>query len=269
MNITKSAYHLKTPKQFFFKTLEQPTFSYSVVPRRMRKPEVVYPESDGQPMAENTRQYKKIVYIKENLERLFVNNDDVFIAADLFWYPVEFDNKTKYAPDVMVAFGRPKGDRGSYLQWEENNIPPQVVFEILSPSNTTAEMAKKFRFYQLYGVKEYYVYDPDKIILKGWIRSKNKLKKIEKMHGWVSPRLDVRFEISNDDLMMFDTNGEKFSTLTEMTLERDNEKLRAEQQEKRAEQQEKRAEQEKLRAEKAELKLAELMEKMKQLNIEY
>ncbi len=40
----------------------------------------------------------------------------------------------------MVAFGRPKGERGSYQQWKENNIPPQVVFEILSPGNTQTEM---------------------------------------------------------------------------------------------------------------------------------
>jgi Uma2 family endonuclease len=32
----------------------------------------------------------------------------------------------------MVVFGRSKGDRGSYQQWKEDNIPPQVVFEILS-----------------------------------------------------------------------------------------------------------------------------------------
>jgi Uma2 family endonuclease len=42
----------------------------------------------------------------------------------------------------MVVFGRPKGDRGSYKQWEENNIIPQVVFEILCPGNRSQEMAK-------------------------------------------------------------------------------------------------------------------------------
>ncbi len=40
------------------------------------------------------------------------------------------------APDVMVVFGRPKGRRGSYKQWQEDNIAPQVVFAILSPSNS-------------------------------------------------------------------------------------------------------------------------------------
>lgn len=67
----------------------------------------------------------------------------MFLAADLLWYPVEGNNNVCTASDVMVVFGRPKGYRGSYKQWLENNIPPQVVFEILWPSNTIKEMAKK------------------------------------------------------------------------------------------------------------------------------
>ena len=34
-------------------------------------PEIIYPDSDGQPMADNTKQYEWIVKIKENLEILF------------------------------------------------------------------------------------------------------------------------------------------------------------------------------------------------------
>ncbi len=86
-----------------------------------------------------------------HLDWLFANNADVFVAGDLLWYPVEGDNKTRQAPDVMVAFGRPKGERGSYQQWKENNIPPQVVFEILSPGNTPTEMTRKLLFYDRHG----------------------------------------------------------------------------------------------------------------------
>ncbi len=50
---------------------------------------LLYPDSDGKPMAENTEQYRWIVTIKENLELRFRHNADVFIAADLFWYSVE------------------------------------------------------------------------------------------------------------------------------------------------------------------------------------
>ncbi len=97
-------------------------------------PDIEYPDSDGKPMADNTEQYEWIVKIKENLEILFANSPNVFIAGYLLWYPVQDKKITgPVAPDVMVVFGRPKGRRGSYKQWQEDNIAPQVVFEILSP----------------------------------------------------------------------------------------------------------------------------------------
>ena len=97
-----------------------------------------YPSSDGKPMAENTEQYRWIVLIAENLAAIFSQNPDVFIAADLLWYPMAINDRVKgepyaQAPDVMVVWGRPKGFRSSYIQHKEENIPPQVVFEILSP----------------------------------------------------------------------------------------------------------------------------------------
>jgi Uma2 family endonuclease len=69
--------------------------------------------------------------IKENLECLFADHPDVFVAGDLLWYPVEGRPDIRVAPDALVTFGRPKGYRGSYQQWQEGNIAPQVVFEIL------------------------------------------------------------------------------------------------------------------------------------------
>ena len=58
----------------------------------------------------------------------------------------------KPLPDVMVAFGRPRGDRGSYKQWEEGGVAPHVVFEVMSPGNRAGKMAKKFLFYERHGV---------------------------------------------------------------------------------------------------------------------
>ena len=59
------------------------------------KPErstVIYPDSDGQPMADNTQPFRWMVTIKENLERLFRDRPAVFVSGDLLWYPVEGDN---------------------------------------------------------------------------------------------------------------------------------------------------------------------------------
>jgi Uma2 family endonuclease len=185
------------------------------------RPEVIYPDSDGKPMAENTLQFQWIVTIKEGTESVFRDDPNVFVAGDLLWYPVQGKPKIRAAPDTLVAFGRPKGYRGSYIQFLEDGIAPQVVFEVLSPGNTLAEMAKKLRFYQKYGVEEYYIYDPDNIKLTGYQRQGGKLKVIPQMNGWVSPRLGVRFDLSGPELKLFGPDGQRFLTYQELAHERD------------------------------------------------
>jgi len=210
-------------------------------------PAIIYPESDGQPMADNTKQFRWIVTIKENLELLFAENSNVFVAGDLLWYPVERDNKTRQAPDTMVVFGRPKGDRGSYKQWEENNIAPQVVFEILSPGNRLKAMAQKLKFYERYGVEEYYVFEPDDVELIGWVRSGNELELIDEINGWISPRLGVRFEVTADNLEIFTPSGERFLSFVELGQLKEQEKQRAEQEKQRADEAERQLEEERLK----------------------
>jgi Uma2 family endonuclease len=175
-------------------------------------------------MAENTLQFQWIVTIKENLEDLFQDVPDVFIAGDLLWYPVQGKPKIRQAPDVLAAQGRPKGHRGSYRQWEEANVPPQVVFEVLSPGNTPAEMARKLLFYQRYGVEEYYVFDPDRNTLTGYLRNGNgTLLQIPEMNGWVSPRLKIRFDTSGPELRIYRPDGQPFLTYPQMSRKRQEE----------------------------------------------
>ncbi len=174
-------------------------------------PDDPYPESDGQPMAENTEQFDWIVKIKENLEVLFAADPRVFVAGDLLWYPVPDRRVTgPVAPDVMVAIGRPKGRRGCYKQWEEGGIAPQVVFEILSPANSVKEMADKLAFYDTYGVEEYYVYDPSGNRLEVWLRQDGRLRRMPLVKGWSSPRLGIRFALGAETLEIFDPAGAPF-----------------------------------------------------------
>jgi Uma2 family endonuclease len=194
-------------------------------------------------MADNTTQFRWIVTIQGGLEALFRNDPQVFVAGDLFWYPVEGHPEIRMAPDVLVAFGRPKGDRSSYLQWEEDGIAPQVVFEILSPGNTLTMMLRKFRFYERYGVEEYYLYDPDSSELSGWQRQGETLDEVAQMHGWVSPRLGVRFTLDSGVLQLYSPDGERFATYVELLEQREQERQRAEQERQRAEQERQRAEQ--------------------------
>jgi len=178
--------------------------------------DVLFPDSDGKPMADNTEQYRWIVIIKENLEILFAADDNVFIAADLLWYPVRSKIISPTAPDVMVVFGRQKGKRRSYRQWNEQNIPPQVVFEILSASNDADEMSRKLEFNNTYGVEEYYIYDPESFQLDGWLRQDGNLNKLWDTDGWVSPRLGIRFDTGQGELVIYRPDGQKFLTSVEL-----------------------------------------------------
>lgn len=202
------------------------------------KPEIIYPDSDGEPMSDNTQQFELIVWIKENLELLFANNNSVFVAGDLLWYPVEGNNLLRQAPDVMVAFGRQKGYRGSYQQWLEDNIPPQVVFEIWSPGNRPSNMARKFQFYAQYGVEEYYLYKPDLLDLTGWRRGESTLEVIEEIEGWVSPRLGVRFQLAEERLQIYRPDGQPFLTYLELAQQREQAEARAEEAEARVQESE-------------------------------
>lgn len=178
---------------------------------------IEYPDSDGKPMSDNTKQARWIVLFYTNLQTLFIDRDDVFVAADLLWYPVKGDNKKRQAPDVMVAFGRPKGDRGSYKQWEENGVPVTVAFEVLSPGNDQEEMTRKHEFYEEHGVEEYYIYDPDTNQLTAWKRGKlgAAFVRVRKVNGHVSPRLGIRFDLSGPEMEVFGPDGQRFVTLDE------------------------------------------------------
>jgi Uma2 family endonuclease len=182
--------------------------------------QILYPDDDGLPMSDNTRQFQWIVTLQGNLDALYRDNPDVFVAGNLLWYAVEGQPALCRAPEAMVVFGRPKGYRGSYRQWQEGGVAPQAVFEVLSPSNEEAEMGRKFAFYDAYGVEEYYLYDPDAIELSGWRRQQGRLQPILQMDGWVSPRLGIRFDLSGDELVIFRPDGAPFLTYLEQAEQR-------------------------------------------------
>ncbi|TAG03823.1 MAG: Uma2 family endonuclease [Cytophagia bacterium] len=196
-----------------------------------------YPDSDGELMADSTTQFNWIITIQGGLDSMFKKRTDVFVAGNLLWYPEEGQNNICIAPDVMVAFGRPKGNRGSYKQWVEDDIAPQVVFEIFSKSNSADEMLDKLKFCYQYGVQEFYVYNPLKNTLYGWYRDSNTNKgfvNVLFMQGFVSPLLGIRFEIGTDTIKIYTPENQEFLTFIEQSdalenaIEKQKEALEAE-----------------------------------------
>jgi Uma2 family endonuclease len=223
---------------------------------------IVYPESDGEPMADNTRQLRWMIVLIGNLAALFRDAPDVFVGGNQFWYPVEGEPGTRQAPDVYVVFGRPKGDRGSYKQWEEGNVPMTVVFEILSPGNTIWELADTFDFYETHGVEEYYLYDPDCNRLLVYRRRGDVLRRVLPLRDFVSPRLGIRFDLSGPEMVVRGPDGQPFLTFEQLQAARKLEQQqrllaeqRADQAEQRADQAEQRADEEQRQRQQAEQRL--------------
>jgi Uma2 family endonuclease len=202
---------------------------------------IFYPETDGQPMADNTKQLRWIFTLYGNLATLFRDHPDVFVGGNQFWYPVEGEPEIRMAPDVYVVFGRPKGDRSSYKQWEEGGIPMTVVFGVLSPGNTHPEMVDKHAFYEEYGAEEYYIYDPDGNRLLVYARKGEMLRRERQVAGFVSPRLGIRFDTSGAELVVFRPDGQPFLTFEDLQAERDRERAQRLTAEQRADQEKQRA----------------------------
>jgi Uma2 family endonuclease len=192
------------------------------------KPVVHYPDSDGEPMADNSVQYRWIATLKWSAEAQYAADMTVFVAGDHLIYPVEGDAKTRQAPDVYVAFGRPKRDRGSYKVFEEDGVFPQVVIEVWSPNNRYDQMRKKFDFYERYGAEEYYIVYPDfPSFAEGWRRDGDRLIEIADLTGWVSPRLGWRFQLDTGELAVFGPDGRKLRDPATIARELDAERDRA------------------------------------------
>ena len=123
-------------------------------------PTVVYPESDGKPMAET--QYHRDIMIDfiQMLKHHFRDVSDVHVSGNLLMYYEEGNPRKSVSPDVFVAFGVSKKRRRTYKIWEEGHAP-DFVLEVASPSTYRQDLTHKKDLYaSVLGVREYYIYDP-------------------------------------------------------------------------------------------------------------
>src|SRR4051812_31005430 len=95
-------------------------------------PAVVYPESDGQPMAETGIHVLAMVTLIATLREYFRRRPDVYVIGNIFLYFQEGHPESRKSPDCMVIKGvEPGPERRSFKTWEERAVPC-VVFEITS-----------------------------------------------------------------------------------------------------------------------------------------
>lgn len=129
-------------------------------------------------------------------------------------------------------------------------------------------MRRKLAFYRRYGVEEYYLYDPDTEALHGWQRRQATLRAIPRMDGWVSPRLGIRFVLRAGALQVYHPDGSLFTTLTEVTAQRDQARQEALQAQRDACQAQQEALQAQQREAQAQQRLAQMAARLRALGLE-
>jgi Uma2 family endonuclease len=113
------------------------------------------------------------------------------------------------------------------MVWENRNMFPQVIFKIFSPGNRRAEMNRKFPFCEKCGAREYYVYDPDRNQFEKYIKGPDGLDDVLDKNEYVSPQLQIKFDMSGPELLIYRPNGERFLTFTELAQQAEAEQQRA------------------------------------------
>jgi Uma2 family endonuclease len=120
--------------------------------------EIIYPSSDGEPLAET---YDHLIAITTTLLILLkhLEGQQATVLADQFLYYAQGFPRLRVAPDVMVILGVAPGGRDNYKTWVEGQVPA-VIFEMTSPSTRSQDEVEKKKLYESIGVTEYWQFDP-------------------------------------------------------------------------------------------------------------
>ncbi|MEH2107946.1 Uma2 family endonuclease [Nostoc sp.] len=119
------------------------------------------PYDDGIPM-ESACHKAQMDLLIDALIPWLSEREDGFIGGNMFVYYslAQVRNKDFKGPDFFAVLGVPKGERRSWVVWEEGKAP-DVVIELLSDSTAQADKNLKKLIYQnQMRVPEYFWYDP-------------------------------------------------------------------------------------------------------------
>lgn len=121
----------------------------------------LYPESDGEPMAESDLHLKWILWTRQVLEWRFAEIPDVYISGNIMMYDIEGPLRTATSPDILVSFGIGKKERRTFKIWEEGK-PPDFVMEFSNQRTYQNDLDWKVKHYAAMGIPEYFLYDVDR-----------------------------------------------------------------------------------------------------------
>ena len=233
--------------------------------------EIDYPESDGKPLGETDLHVTVILYLRQALRHFFRQVDNIYVAANNLFYYEEGNAQIFVSPDVYVVKGVPKHDRRIYKLWEEG-AAPCVVFEITSRSTRREDLGDKRALYEMLGVQEYFLFDPEGDYLKPQLQGFRLLDDFytpipHDPNGAVySEELDLVLRPEYHLLRLWDPEtGQALPTLDEAVEEIAEALERAEAEAQRAEAEAQRAQAEAQRADSAEAQVARMRAELEEL----
>ncbi len=230
---------------------------------------VVYPSSDGKPVAETfVHLYAMLVTIEVLTQ--YLQGQQATVLGNQFMYYAQGYPKLRVAPDVMVIFGVEPGGRDNYKIWQEGEVP-SVIFEMTSQGTRSKDEVFKKTLYAQLGVQEYWLFDPKaewlEPALQGYrLRNGPEEPYYEPISDSISEPLQLRL-VHEGQLIGFyrQDNDERLLIPSELAVALKQEALARQQAERTAEEERQRAEEERQRAEMAEQAQLETQKKLEQL----
>jgi Uma2 family endonuclease len=120
------------------------------------------PYDDGVPMESERHRWQADLLITALAPWLAQRPDGGYVGGNLFLYfnLAQVRNQDFRGPDVFVVLDVPRGERKSWVVWEEGK-GPDVVIELLSESTASQDKHRKRLIYQnQLRVPEYFWFDP-------------------------------------------------------------------------------------------------------------
>ncbi|MBO3457528.1 Uma2 family endonuclease [Aetokthonos hydrillicola Thurmond2011] len=221
------------------------------------------PYDDGVPM-ESERHKAQMDLLIDGLSPWLAERADGFVGGNMFVYfsLAQVKNQDFRGPDFFAVLEVPKGERRSWVVWEEGKAP-DVVIELLSNSTAQQDKNEKKLIYQnQLRVSEYFWFDPFKpddwagfFLKQGIYQPLN----FNEQNQLVSQSLNLALQLWQGTYKGIDATWLRWARIKGELL------LTYEEQERsRAEQERLRAEQERSRAEKAELQLEQVQLQLQQ-----
>ena len=132
---------------------------------------IFYPEENGEPMAVTDLHRRILIRTLQVLDEHFRKDPGAYISGDILIYYVEGDPRKSVSPDVLVAFGLGKKNRGNYLVWVEGKVP-DFAMEFSSKNTYRNDLGRKMELYAALGIQDYFLCDIEGLYLPsplmGW-----------------------------------------------------------------------------------------------------